>query len=72
MARKDSFEFEITEHIGVISERSKGWTLELNKVSWNGDSPKYDIRTWSPDHEKMGKGISLAQEEIEALKELLQ
>ena len=49
------FKFEITEKIGVLSESSKGWTKELNKVSWYGAEPKYDIRDWSPDHEKMGK-----------------
>jgi hypothetical protein len=36
-------------------------------VSWNGKEPKYDIRTWSPDGEKMGKGVSLTEEEMEQL-----
>ena len=65
------FKFEITEKIDVLSESSKGWTEELNKVSWNGAEPKYDIRDWSPDHEKMGKGITLTDEEAEILKDLL-
>ena len=65
------FKFEITEKIGVLSESSKGWTKELNKVSWNGAEPKYDIRDWSPDHEKMDKGITLTDEEAEILKGLL-
>ncbi len=60
-----------TEKIGALSESSKGWTKELNKVSWNGAEPKYDIRDWSPDHEKMGKGITLTDEEVEKLKGLL-
>ncbi|AIF52867.1 YdbC family protein [Pelosinus sp. UFO1] len=63
--------FEITEHIGVLSESAKGWTKELNLVSWNEKPPKYDIREWSPDHEKMGKGITLSKEEMAKLKELL-
>ena len=66
------FKFEIVEHIGILSESGKGWTKELNKVSWNGAEPKYDIRDWSPDHEKMGKGITLTDEEAEILKDLLQ
>jgi hypothetical protein len=65
------FKFEIVEKIGILSESSKGWTKELNKVSWNGAEPKYDIRDWSPDHEKMGKGVTLTAEEIDALKRLL-
>ena len=63
--------FEITEHIGVLSEGSKGWTKELNKVSQNDREAKYDIRDWSPDHEKMGKGVTLSDEEVKKLKELL-
>lgn len=51
--------FEITERIGVLSENAKGWTKELNKVSWNEREPKYDLREWNPDHSRMGKGITL-------------
>ncbi len=63
--------FEIKETIGVLSESPKGWTKELNLVSWNGARPKFDLRDWAPDHEKMGKGITLTNEEIAKLKELL-
>lgn len=63
--------FEIKETIGILSESTKGWTKELNLISWNNREPKYDIRDWSPDHEKMGKGITLSKEEVEKLKELL-
>jgi hypothetical protein len=63
--------FEITEHLGTISESARGWSKELNLVSWNDREPKYDIREWSPDHTKMGKGITLTKEEVQKLKELL-
>ena len=63
--------FEITEHIGTLSEGSKGWTKEINRVSWNDRDPKIDIREWSPDHTKMGKGITLTDEEAAKLKGLL-
>lgn len=65
------FNFEIIEELGVISEGSKGWQTELNLISWNGNAPKYDIRSWSPDHEKMGKGITLTGEELAELKSIL-
>ncbi len=63
--------FEIIKNIGTLSESAKGWTKELNLVSWNGREPKYDIREWDPDHQKMGKGVTLTMEELKHLKELL-
>ena len=54
--------YEIKKEIGVLSENAKGWRKELNLVSWNGAAPKYDIREWAPDHEKMGKGTTLTAE----------
>ena len=63
--------FEIVEEIGVLSESPKGWTKELNLVSWNGAEPKYDLRDWAPGHEKMGKGVTLTKEEVLKLSELL-
>ena len=67
----DDFSFEITERFGVLSEAKTGWTTELNKVSWGGRPAKFDIRSWSPDHTKMGKGITLSSDEITALKKTL-
>lgn len=61
------FTFEIVEKLLVLSENDKGWTKELNRVSFNGAEPKYDIRAWSPDHTKMGKGITLSNEEFQVL-----
>ena len=67
----DDFSFEITQNLGTIAEGKGGWNLELNLVSWGGRPAKYDIRSWSPDHQKMGKGVTLTKEELEALKGLL-
>lgn len=63
--------FEIEHHIGVLSESAKGWRKELNLISWNGRDPKYDIRDWAPEHEKMGKGTTMSNEEVEKLYDLL-
>jgi hypothetical protein len=63
--------FEIKESIGVLSESAKGWRKELNLVSWNDREPKYDIREWSPEHDKIGKGVTLSKEEVKALKQVL-
>ena len=63
--------YEIIKTIGVLSTSAKGWTKELNLVSWNERAAKYDLRDWAPEHEKMGKGVTLSEEELLALKALL-
>ena len=61
------FTFEIEEHLLTLSENEKGWTKEINRVSFNGAPAKFDIRSWSPDHTKMGKGITLSNEEFQSI-----
>ncbi len=61
------FTYEIVEEIAVLSENDKGWRKELNLIAWNGRDPKFDIRDWAPNHEKMGKGVTLTQEELKQL-----
>ncbi len=65
------FKYEITERIAVLSQNPNGWERQLNMVSWNEREAKYDIRDWSPDGNKMGKGISLTHDEISILKDIL-
>ena len=67
----DNIKFEIIETYGVLSETDKGWKNELNLVSWNDNAPKYDLRDWSENHERMGKGITLNNYEFEKLKDIL-
>ena len=71
MDAKKEFKYEIINSIGVIGEGSRGWKKELNRVSWNGGEPKYDLRDWAQDHEKMGKGITMTETELRALKKLI-
>ena len=59
MAGNGEIEFKIVEHIAVLEQHESGWSRELNVVSWNGGEPKLDIREWSPDHERMTRGITL-------------
>ncbi len=66
------FSYEIVKHIGVLSSNAKGWNRELNLISWNGRAPKYDIRDWAPEHEKMGKGVSMSGEELTVLKKIIE
>jgi hypothetical protein len=63
---------EITKEIAVLSVSDSGYTKEINLVSWNGKEPKYDIRSFSPDREKCGKGITLTETEVKSLLAALQ
>ena len=69
--KSQELKFEIINQIGVISTSASGWNVELNRVSWNGNEPKYDLRSWSPDQTKMGKGITLSEDDLIALSALL-
>jgi hypothetical protein len=63
--------YEIIKRIGVLSKSASGWTKEINFISWNDEDANYDIREWSADRKKRGKGVTLSVEELSALKELL-
>lgn len=63
--------FEIVEEIGVISTSGTGWQKELNIVAWNGNQGKYDIREWSPHHDRMSRGITLNEQEMRSIVDLL-
>lgn len=63
--------FEVKERLGVLSHSTKGWTKQLNLVSWNGRDAKYDIRDWDEKLEKMGRGVSLSEDELLKLRECL-
>ena len=64
--------YDIVKEIGIISENAKGWKKELNLISWNGAEPKFDLRDWAPEHEKMGKGVTMTEDEAKALLTVLQ
>lgn len=63
--------YEITDELAVLSESARGWTKEVNMVSWNDRDPKVDIREWSPEHERMGKGVTISKEEAKILRDVL-
>ena len=64
--------YEISEELGVLSESAKGWRKELNLISWNGAAPKYDLREWAPNREKMGKGVTLTEDEVKELRRIFE
>lgn len=68
---KNEVNFTIHQVLGVLSESSDGWKKEATITSWNGGPPKVDIRNWSPDHERMTRGLTLFEDEAEKLAQIL-
>ena len=65
-------QYKIVKEIAVLSTSDSGYTKEINLISWNGKAPKYDVRSFSPNREKCGKGITLTADEAAALLKALQ
>lgn len=63
--------FTIEEELGDLSVASNGWKKQLTYTSWNGRNPKFDLRSWSDDHNAMTKGLTLTKEEMVKLKAIL-
>lgn len=65
-------QYDIVKEIAVLSTGDSGYTKEINLISWNGKEPKYDIRSFSPNREKCGKGVTLTEAEAGKLLAALQ
>ena len=65
-------QYEIVKEIAVLSKSGSGYTKEINLIAWNGNEPKYDVRSFSPNREKCSKGITLTADEAAALLKALQ
>ena len=64
-------EFKLVEKLGVLDTHKSGWAREVNIVAWNGKPPKFDIRDWDPEHERMSRGITLHEREAVKLAKIL-
>ncbi|MBR7088691.1 MAG: hypothetical protein IKI38_04980 [Mogibacterium sp.] len=64
-------DYKLVEQLGVIDTHKSGWSREVNLVAWNGKPPKFDIRDWDPDHERMSRGITLHEKEAIKLAKIL-
>ena len=65
----DEITMDIVKKIGAVGEK-----LQLNLISWNGGTAKYDLRNWYTDkdgNEKYAKGITMTADEIKELRNLL-
>ncbi len=67
----NDIKFEITAHLGVLTEYPSGWKKELNIVKWGDRQPVFDIRDWDEEHLRMSRGITLTEEEARKLYNLM-
>jgi len=67
----DDIQYEIVQKLAILSTSSSGWSKELNLISWNGREPKFDIRDWSGDGMKMGRGVTMTLNELLVLRDVL-
>ena len=70
-AQNREIEFKLVEKLGVLDTHKSGWAREVNIVAWNGKPPKFDIRDWDPEHERMSRGITLHEREAIKLAKIL-
>lgn len=63
--------WKILKEIAVLETSQNGWTKEINLVSWNGNEAKYDVRWWSPNKNRLGKGMTLTPGELGKLRDVL-
>ena len=68
---EQEFTYKIIREVAVLSERTNGWSKQLNLIAWGDNEPKYDSRDWGPNREKMGKGVTLTAAELQSLTEAL-
>ena len=59
--------YKVIANVGTLAKYQTGWNKEVNIVSWNEGPVKLDIRDWSPEHDKMSRGITLNADEVQRL-----
>lgn len=68
----DPVNYEIESYIGTIKESDKhNWTKSVIKISWNDNPSTLDIRNLNIAQNRIGRGISLSNEEADRLVDIL-
>ena len=74
MPKKESKEFtyNIDAYIGTIKESDKhDWTKAVLRMTWGDNPPSLDIRSVNMTQKRVGKGISLSNEDADRLVNIL-
>ena len=73
MAREQRKAIQCTlkHHLGKLRENEKGWSREVNIISWEGALSRLDIRDWSKGKDRSSKGITFTRAEVERLRDML-
>jgi len=68
----NNFKFEIVELIGALKENDQhNWSKSVARIAWNDNPITLDIRHMNIPDNKVNKGISLTDEEVDKLITLL-
>lgn len=71
MAR-ETFKVEIVEVLGALEESDKhDWCKAVARLAWANNPTTLDIRKMNVTQNKFGRGISLSDEQADALVDLL-
>lgn len=65
------FSFDIRSEGATLPTSGSGWSTKVRRVAWGSNPEKWDIRPWSPDDSKCGKGVTLTDAEVKALRDYL-
>lgn len=68
---RKSIQCTLKHHLGKLRESEKGWSREVNIISWEGAQSRLDIRDWSKSKDRSSKGITFTRAEVERLREML-
>lgn len=67
-----TFTYNIEEYIGSIKESTThDWAKAILRISWNDNPSTIDIRNVNMSQKRIGKGISLSNEEVDKLVSIL-
>lgn len=68
---RKSIQCTLKHHLGKLRESEKGWSREVNIISWEGAQSRLDIRDWSKSKDRSSKGVTFTRAEVERLREML-
>ena len=71
MARDNKHEYEVLEFYGNVRGKEDNWGITLTRMKWDENPPTVNIRNTNLMKGIVGKGVSLTDEETNAVVDIL-